>query len=570
MNNKLIIYLSIFITLLGAYPSIRATELTEDQAFNLRVRLIDNQKLEFDWQIAPNHYLYKDQISLINTDNAQLITNSTLPLGKKITDPVLGDYMVYANELLLTIPWHANKKDQNLILRYQGCMQDSFCYLPISKQITIKANGTIDIQATTLQKFPENSEVNKLASTIKDRFLPITLLIFFGLGILLSFTPCVLPMIPIIVNMIVGPRAISSRKAFLLSSSYVLGMAICYAIVGIIAGMLGATLQAWLQQPAILVTLSILLVILALAQFDLIHISLPHFNTRLHHWGQKQIQGSVVGTFILGALAALIVSPCITPPLIGVLTYISQHGNPFIGGITLFTLGLGMGVPLIVVALLSSIILPKSGAWMNVIKSIAGLALLGLAIWLLQRVIPQYIAVILWGILCIIAALRFKSKRAIKVLKPVSLILLILGTALIMNVFYTKFIAKRATTQAHSLTWKNITTVDELEQSLQVAQTKQQFTLLDFSADWCTSCKKIDTTVFTNQTVIAALSNFNLLRVDLTNIQPAHKKLMSFTNVYGPPSILFFDKQGVEIPNKRIVGDINVTEMLSLLQNINT
>lgn len=570
MINKAINYLFILVTLFGSCASFSNAELTEEQAFSLRVRVVNNQLLEFHWDIAPDHYLYKNQIALINSNNISLIADNTLPTGKNITDHVLGNYVVYANQLIFTIPWHATAIEKNLILRYQGCAKDSFCYLPISKKIIIKDNNEIDVQETNLQKFPEDNPTNKLATMIQDRFLPITLLIFFCLGILLSLTPCVLPMIPIIVNLIVGQKTISSRKAFFLSSSYVLGMSCCYAIAGIIAGMLGATLQAWLQQPIVLIGLSLLLVVLALAQFDLIHLSLPHFNTRLHHWGQRQLQGSVFGAFILGFLAALIVSPCITPPLIGALTYISQNGNPLIGGLTLFSLGLGMGIPLIFVALLSSIILPKSGPWMNVVKSIAGLALLGLAIWLLQRIIPMYIAVVLWGVLCIIAAIRFKPKKTTKILKPISLLLCVLGAALIMNAVYIEFIAQNNVATTQTIIWKDITTVSELEESLFAAKNKQQFTLLEFYADWCTSCKKIEATVFTNPEVIKNLTNFSLLRVDMTNMNAVQKDLLSSLEVYGPPAILLFDKNGAEIESKRIIGEVSSTELLDLIRSTNT
>ncbi|HSX20689.1 MAG TPA: protein-disulfide reductase DsbD, partial [Gammaproteobacteria bacterium] len=370
--RKLALYLFAVVNLFAMKPGF-CDQLTADQAFALEAQVSATQRLELDWQIAPKHYLYKKQLSLMNANNESLLLENTLPSGKLIKDEVLGEYYVYEDHLSISVPLHKESANKELLLRYQGCAVDGFCYLPVNKLLKVSGD-IVSVEDTTMQEFPVKYSAGNLANMLADRFLPVTLLIFFVLGVLLSFTPCVLPMIPIVVNLIVGPKKISSRKAFMLSGSYVIGMATCYTVAGIIAGMLGATLQAWLQQPFVLITLSILLVILALSQFELIHISLPHFNTRLHHWGEKQLQGSYFGAFILGILSALIVSPCITPPLIGALTYISQHGSPVIGGLALMSLGLGMGVPLIVVAMLSSMILPKAGEWMNVVKNFAGLA----------------------------------------------------------------------------------------------------------------------------------------------------------------------------------------------------
>lgn len=547
------------------------SEISEDEAFNLQVQVLNNKQLELIWDIAPNHYLYMKQLSLIDESNASLLYASALPQPKVIKDPVLGEYAVYEKSLKITLPWNPSANLSSLILRYQGCQKDGFCYLPISKLIAIRGHD-ITVTDTTMQEFPDKFTAHNLASMLEDRFLPITLLIFFGLGILLSFTPCVLPMIPIVVNLIIGPRA-TSRKAFFLSGCYVLGMALCYTVAGVVAGLLGATLQAWLQQPIILITLSIFLVLLALNQFDLLHISLPSFNTRLHHWGQRQLQGSYIGAFILGILSALIVSPCITPPLIGALTYISQNGNPLVGGLALLCLGLGMGIPLIVVAMLSSMILPKAGEWMNVVKNFAGIAILGLAIWLLQRIIPDYVAVMLWGALCLVAAFIFKAfklnnhaKTATKALRIFGILLAIFGGALILNTLYMHFIAK-TNTSAH-VNWQSINTLEELDHSLAKAKAAHKYSLLEFSADWCTSCKRIEATVFSNPKVIHELNSFNLLRVDMTDMNAKQKPLLNKLGIYGPPVIVLFNPDGQEIPQKRVVGEITAQEMLHILQGV--
>jgi thiol:disulfide interchange protein DsbD len=572
MVSKLVnIIFSIFVALIVAMPC--QAELSDDQAFNLGVRIVDNNRLELKWEIAAQHYLYQNQIVILDADNKSLLQTDTLPTGTTIEDATLGKYVVYDKQLIINLPWQESTATQKLIVRYQGCLKDGFCYLPISKMVSVTGEQ-IDIETTTLQEFPTVSTADKLAETINNRFLPVTLIIFFCLGILLSFTPCVLPMIPLVVNLIIGTKPISTHKALVLSTSYVLGMAGSYTVAGVIAGMLGATLQTWLQQPFVIVSLSILLVILALSQFDLIHVKLPHFNNRVHHWGQKQLQGSVPGAFILGILSALIVSPCITPPLIGALTYISQNGNPLIGGLTLLSLGLGMGVPLIIVALLSNVILPKAGAWMNLVKTIAGVALLGLAIWLLSRIIPPYITVMLWGSLCIISAAFLKTfeplkspKRSTRILKALGIILAISGAVLIVNAIDKQFHPGRISTDA-AIKWKYIDSKGELETSLAAAKAKQQVTILEVYADWCTSCKKIEATVFTNSEIIATLQQFNLLKIDMTASDVKKQELLAALEIYGPPSILFFNSDGVEIKSKRVVGEISEKAMLGLLQEL--
>lgn len=562
----------LLIGLLAANPVF--AELTEDQAFPLEVRVINGKQIEFTWHIAEKHYLYQNQLHIIDESNTELLTPNDTPTGHVINDPDLGTYSVYDHDLIVRLPWHVSKNTSQLLVRYQGCAKDGFCYLPITKLVEVSGNK-VEISDTTLQEFPGKFTAYNLASMLESGLSPLTLLIFLCLGILLSFTPCVLPMIPIVVNLIIGTKGVSSRyKAFMLSSSYVLGMAVCYTIAGIVAGMLGATLQAWLQQPAILISLSVFLVVLALNQFDMINISLPHFNKRLHKWSEGQLKGSYIGAFVVGLLSALIVSPCITPPLIGALTYISQNGNPVVGGAALFCLGIGMGIPLIIVAMLSSMVLPKAGEWMNAVKNLAGVALLGLAIWLLQRILPTYITIILWGALCILMAFLLKAFHAIshakkfssKLFKTVGILLAIFGGSLILHTIYMHCIVKEHAQE--SLHWHIINTVEELNASLKIAEAKNQYTLLDFTAEWCTSCQRIEKTVFNDPRVVKELTEFNLVRVDMTQMSSKQKPLLQKLKIYGPPVMVIFNPQGHEIPEKRVVGDINTEEMLRILQTM--
>ncbi len=553
--------------------TIQAKPLDEDQAFQFTAT-IDKQSLNLNWQIAPNYYIYQKQLSLLDESNTQIFSADNLPTPTIINDPILGEYAVYSNSLRIKIPWHVANNEGRFILKYQGCAKDGVCYLPITKMITIDGDN-ISFEDSTLSEFPPKLTANTLASMLEDRHLPLTLIIFFGLGLLLSFTPCVLPMLPIVVNLVVGPKNLSSRKALFLASSYVLGMALCYTIAGVIAGLLGATLQAWLQQPLIIIGMCIFLLVLAMGQFEIIHIKLPHFNTRVHNWSQKQLQGSYIGAFILGILSALIVSPCITPPLIGALTYISQNGNPLVGGLALLCLGLGMGIPLIIVAMLSSIILPKAGDWMNYVKDFAGLALLGLAIWLIARILPTYITLILWGTLCIFAAFLFKSfkpstnaKTATKICKGLGILLAMVGGAIILNSIYMQFFMPQHKLEQPAIQWQKVDTLADLNQALEQSKQQNKFTLLEFYATWCVSCNRIEATVFTDKDVIKALDNFNLLRVDMSNMSKAQKPLLNALNVYGPPVIIFFNSDGNEITGKRLEGEISPEDMLKVIQGI--
>jgi len=575
--RKILCLLHIFLAMLcceTGYSAVNEADLLPvDQAFIFQFRLEKNHTLEFYWEIAPGYYLYQEQLKLIDADNTPLIKAYTLPTGIILKDSVLGDYTVFANNLIFTIPWSENFANNSIMLRYQGCAQDGFCYAPVNKIIHINKDFQVQINDTTLQEFTTSehpdSESDKLAATIKNRFLPFTLIVFFLLGILLSFSPCVLPMIPLVINLIVGPKPISTHKALILASSYVLGMAGSYAIAGMLVGILGSTLQSWLQQPGILISLSVLLVMLALAQFDMLKIKLPHFNKKLHHWGQRQLQGSLPGAFILGIISALIVSPCITAPLIGALTYIGHDGNPVIGALTLFSLGLGMGVPLIGVALLSSVILPAAGPWMNLIKSGSGIAMLGLAIWILERIIPAELALILWGALCLLGAALVNAyktqqhrKHTKRILKIIAVILALYGVGVILTAITHKqnIVAGRQ--------WHSVETTQDLKMYLAQAQTKQQPTLVEFYATWCTSCKKIEAEVFPDPEIRRQLEQFMLLRVDITNMDPQQHELLTSLQIYGPPAILVFNKEGIELKEKRMVGNVDVAEMLAIMRGV--
>lgn len=573
---KLLCLLSIFLTIACTTPSHAQFDTTDllpvDQAFLFQSTLIDEQTLDFYWEIAPGYYLYKEEISILNSDNTELVTQTSLPAGTEKNDQVLGKLVVYSKSLDIKLPWSEDHKGNSILVKYQGCAESGFCFAPVNKQINIDANKKIEILDSDLEEFPaKESQVDQIADSIKERYLPLTLLIFFGLGILLSFTPCVLPMIPLVVNLIVGSDSISMRKALWLSGSYVIGMSSTYAIAGMIAGTLGAKFQSAMQQPVILIVFSLIMVLFALTQFEIIHLSVPTFNRKLHHWGQKQLQGSVIGAFILGIIASLLVSPCITPPLIGVLTYISQSGSPFIGGLTLLCLGLGMGVPLMIVAALSGVMLPSAGPWMNLIRTISGLGLLALAIWILGRVIPNDLSLVLWGILCIIAA--YFLLRAHMVFKILGVCIAIFGAALIMLAANNKFdflsaVYDKDAVQYDNLNWHTVNRIEDIHKFITEAKAKNKPALLEVSATWCTSCKRIEKGVFTNPLVEDIMEDFMLMKLDITKLNADKEEILKSFNIYGPPELIFFDSKGQELKSKRLAGNVSVDQLLEIITKI--
>lgn len=572
--RKLLGHISVFL-LIFIMPSIcsatiQGEPIAAEEAFIFQARIINKLDIEFSWQIAPGYHLYQDQLKILNSNNIELLNKDNLPQGIETEDSILGKSVVYDSQLKIKMLLN-DKITEKILVEYQGCSNEGFCYEPITKMVHITDKHVASITNSELQEFPNASVVDTLAFDIKNSFLPLTLAIFFGLGFLLSFSPCVLPMIPLVVNLIVGDKKMSPYKSFLLASSYSLGMAGSYAIAGTLVGMMGARFQSWLQQPFILVMFSCILILLALAQLDLINIRIPSFNRKLHHWGQRQLQGSLPGAFILGIISSLIVSPCITPPLIGVLTYIGQNGNPFIGGLTLFCLGLGMGIPLIIVAMLSSVILPKAGRWMNLVKVGTAVALLGLAIWILQRIIEPSLTLVLWAGLCLIFALYLR--KGDKLLKGLSLILSIIALVLILLAIQKQCtvcnITKQIAPPAATLDlWKNIQSDTELQKYLSIAKSKHQYTLVEVYATWCASCKRLELSVLTDPQIQEALKSFMLLRIDMSHVSEAENALLNKLNIYGPPTLLLFNTEGVELEAQRMVGNVTTQDLLHVLQDI--
>lgn len=507
--------------------------LTTDKAFILSARLTNPQQFELDFTIAPGYLLYRKHFDFRTLDGQPIVLADSAfpPITIKRDEMLNEEYEVYTKPIQLIVPVASG-----LRVQYQGCAENGFCFAPVFKEVVSLPNGNIQITEITPEDFnkktehkvenkPDNinknieSETDRITTQLQSGALPLTLLFFLGLGLLLSFTPCVLPMVPILANILVGEnKPLSNRRATTLASLYVFSVAISYAIAGAVAGLMGNQLQQTLQKPGFLITLSVILLLFALNQFGLLKIHLPQFfaNT-LHKLQHKQKQGSAVGAVAMGGISALMVSPCVTPALVGALTYIGQTGNAVLGGLALFAMALGMGLPLLTVACVGSHLLPKAGPWMGYIKVITGILLLILAGSILMRAFPHTLT----------------------------------ETEAMMH-------------QTHFI---HIQDETEFNQALNTARKNQKVVVMDVYADWCVACKQLDHTLFANHHVLESLKNTVLLRLDLSNQTKGNTALQKQLEIVGPPSLLFFNKDGTEAKKFRLVGTIGSVNFIDHLRH---
>lgn len=564
-----------------------------DQAFALSTQIsADKHSLLATWQIAPGYHLYRDHFNFtVSPTSSAHLGNIILPPGIPQEDDILGKYQVYEKNLALTIPFENLKAGTfALTLHYQGCADASFCYPPVTKQIELRSDGS-NISFSTAVPNPVITATTQFGTTEQDKVAHLLagknwfliMLGFLGFGLLLAFTPCVLPMIPILSSIIVGQDgSITVVRAFLLSLAYVLAMAVTYAIAGVIAATAGSYVQAFLQNPWVIGIFSFIFVLLAMSLFGFFELRLPNF---LHHHvtqiSNKQSSGSYVGVAIMGCLSTLIVSPCVTAPLIGVLSYIGRTGDAVLGGTALFTMGIGMGIPLIIIGTLGGEFLPKAGTWMDTIKHIFGVVLLGVAIFLLSRILSPHITMLLWAALLIFTAIYMGAlttkprKHSSKLWKSVGLILLVYGFLLLVGATMGNtdplqpLAIKQAipvSNQPQAEPFRVATNLQQVAQALTDAKNQSKPALIDFYADWCIACKEMDENVFNNPNVQRKLNNYILIRADITANDSDSIALEKHFNVVAPPTILFFDTVGAEITNSRIVGEVDATNFLSHIQ----
>lgn len=581
--------------LFGGFQQSSSDQLLDpDDAFSFFADVDDQQQITLNWRIAAGYYLYQEKfgVTLIQPQGLTL-QDINFPEGKQHKDEIFGDTIVYYGDLTLTQALSTQltqATDITINVAFQGCADIGVCYPPMSKEVTLSllAAPTDVTQRPTTVSTTNISEQDQIASSLVGNAIWLTCLTFLGFGILLSFTPCVFPMVPILSGIIIGHgKDLTTRKAFYLSSSYVFASALTYAGFGILAGLFGSNLQATFQNPWILSFFSGIFVLLALSMFGLFQIQLPAFiQSKLSELSQHQKHGSLWGSAIMGILSTLIVGPCVAAPLAGVLIYIGQTGDAVLGGLALFSLGLGMGIPLLIIGVSAGKLLPKAGHWMDPIKYFFGVLLLAVAIWLMERILPPGITLILWAGLFVICAIYLKAVDRLpdnasgwqKLSKGLGALFLIYGIILMvgaasggsnpLNPLANFTINQKSGSQQHSLAFQKITSITELNSALLIAAQNKQFVMLDFYADWCISCKEMEAFTFTDPAVQNALKNTLLLQADVTQNNDDDRALLNTFSLIGPPAILFFDLNSVELKQNRVVGYMKAADFLNQLQTL--
>ncbi|MBN8979073.1 MAG: protein-disulfide reductase DsbD [Rhizobiales bacterium] len=574
-----------------------------DKVFQLNVAHGAEGALILNWVIAPGNYLYRDKIKITSRQGASI--RASTPAGDMKDDPSFGETEIYHGQAQASVSAKSLGDLNDLVVSYQGCAEQGICYPPVTKTIDLK---TLSIAGPTARATaPAQSNSNWVsdpslerpsashadATTQPDNLdlggsVVSMLAAFVGFGLLLAFTPCVFPMIPILSGMLAqSGEKLTARRGFVLSGVYVVAMALAYASLGVVVAWSGQNLQAALQTPLALGLMSAIFVALALSMFGLYDLQLPQsWQSRLAGAGSRRA-GSVGGAAVMGFGSALIVGPCVTPPLAAALVYVAQTGNAWRGASALFALGIGMGLPLLAFGTFGASILPRSGPWLAHIKHVFGFVFLGVAIWMISRVLPTWLVIVLWGVGLVgtgiyLAApqLRERSRgqawRKWPVLAGVASAGF--GGLLMISAVVGSFglpgqltgIPGFATiTAAHAAKFETVTTPQALDEAIASARQNSKPVVPDFSAEWCVECKVMDRTVFSDSAVLARLHDFTLIRADATNYNEDTRSLMKRFGVVGPPTVVFLGaRDSKEITGARIVGPVDSTTFLKRLNQL--
>ncbi len=585
--------------------------LQPEEAFKPNISVVDDQTVGIEIELGDQIYLYADKVKIEDADPDDGIDFKAVTMAKPVdhegesifeTSPAIRIVLVKSKEV-------SGEKNLNVKLSYQGCSAAGLCYepqtvtlatpidtdkLPLSDGSSIlKApavtSGEIEltppVKAVTVE---EKSETDRIAQVIEGGSLWFIILSFFGFGLLLALTPCVFPMVPIISSVIVAQgEGLGTKRAFWLSVVYVLSMAVAYTIAGVLAGLFGANLQAAFQTPWIITLFALIFVVLAMSMFDLFELQIPNaIQSRITQISGKR--SGIAGVAVMGFLSALIVGPCVAAPLAGALIYIGQTGDALLGGVALFALSIGMGIPLVAVGTSAGKFMPKPGPWMDSVKSIFGVMLIGVSIWMISRILDENISMMLWGALAVFVAVNIgalepirgrciRCQRANK--KSLGIILFLYGMSLLLggmsgakdplhplDPFLPVKGAVSVETAAQHKTFEKITSIEELEAIL--ADNKGKRVLVDFYADWCTACKELEAKTFSDEAVKTKMDEFVLVKVDLTSNDDAAKAISSKYGIFGPPAILFFDENGTRIKSADVVGFKEPQEFLNHLGKI--
>lgn len=563
------------------------TLLSADEAFPVQIESVSAQEVQLQWRIPEHYYLYQHKFAV---HEGQQSLPLILPKAQELYDDNYGQTEVYYQQVQFKVPTQASKTYQ---VTWQGCAKDRICYPPQTIEFQTDADGLValqnsntsskrllDLTANPANLVTSTPQLDQAASvpvqqTAQDQHWsaqlaqrsPIYgLLLFLGLGILLAFTPCSLPMIPILSSLIVRDRR--GVKAWMIALVFVCSMAMVYALLGLVASSAGLNFQRWLQQPSTLIAFSLLFVLFALNLFGLFELRLPHALVhRLDHWQSMQKGGSLIGASIMGMISALLVGPCMTAPLAGALLFISQTQNQWQGALLLFTLGFGMGLPLLLASILGAKALPKAGLWMNQIKVLFAFIMLALALYFIRPLLSegwmQGLSLVL-GI-SFISYVLYRALWQKSALRPVYLLILLVTVPYLIYSQYQqsqRFFIQQSQQQA---TWQLAQTAAEFQQLLAQAP-QDRGIVIDVYADWCVACQPIEHRILKSAAVQQALSPYMLIKLDLSHYDASHQQLLNQWDILGPPTYLFLTPQQQEMRGLRLTGAFSEAELLQQLQ----
>jgi len=563
--------------------------LSPEKAFRVEAAVRDATAATVHFIPAKGYYLYKDKLAFradgLPSGNALAVE---LPPAEYKDDPVFGRTQVYHEpfDAIVRLPPEVTGGGRAVLaVDYQGCADKGLCYAPMSKRFDLNLGAPSVAALPMIDSASAVSDDSRIAASLRTGGLWASIAAFFGFGLLLALTPCVFPMIPILAGIIAGHEhtRLSHTRGFILALAYVLGMALTYAAAGVAAGLTGTMLAAVLQSPWVLATFAALFVLLALSMFGLYELQLPTFlQSRLAQEANRLHGGHLASVFGMGAISALIVGPCVAPPLAGALLYISRTRDVVQGGAALFSMGLGMGVPLLLIGITGGAVLPKSGPWMESVKQAFGAVMLGVAIWLISPLLPAVVVMLLWAALLICSAIFLHAVDPLphgasglrKLWKGVGVIALLIGVALLVGALSGSRdvlqplsglrAAAGGPAPARALALQRVRNLEELD--MRLSQARGSPVMLDFYADWCVACKEMERFTFADERVRTRLERFVLLKADVSDNTTADRALMQRFSLFGPPGYVFFSPAGNEISGLRVTGFKAADEFLDVLE----
>jgi len=595
-------HILLLLTLFSCLASGADEPLDPELAYKFSAKAVDASTLEARWKIADGYYMYRDKFkfSLGPGNEAIKLGTPQFPRGKIKEDEFFGKVEVYRNEVKVLLPIESASDSSltSVLLKAtsQGCADLGICYPPLAQQAAVKLikSATVSPAAEIAQPKPlpqsqpstdsADDESSQIAGFLTDAGIWTILLFFFGAGLALAFTPCMLPMVPILSGIIVGHgHDIGKSRAFVLSLVYVLGMAVTYAAFGVAAGLSGTLLTSALQNAWVLGAFALVFVVLALAMFGFYELQLPSsIQSKLANEANQQQGGSLHGVALMGSLSAIIMGPCVAAPLAGALLYIAKTGDAVLGGVALFVMALGLGLPLLLIGTSARHLLPKPGPWMEAVKKFFGVLLLAVAIWLVSPVIPVLAQMLAWATLLIFSAIYLHALDPLpphahgwkKFGKGLGVLSLLIGAALLIGVLggsrdplqpLSFMRLGTAGPESRGVKFERVKTLTELDARIKTAGRPVMF---DFYADWCVSCKEMELLTFSDPAVAARMSRMLLLQADVTANNDEDKALLKRFGLFGPPGIIFFDAEGKEARNLRVVGFQNATRFGSVLDKV--